>query len=138
MMIRASLHYFSSRFYTRTKRKREADFGSQALKVPVRLACKGYQRTPPKGCLTPVIRNCLNSIHVEWLSMSLTGDLGVTTRTTLAPAQKLHLDRAARNAGEAFAFDEPDNTPAAPRSFSASLVWLGMAAVAVLGLSLVL
>ncbi|MEE1656352.1 hypothetical protein VB618_09100 [Microvirga sp. CF3062] len=63
----------------------------------------------------------------------------MTTRTTLAPAQKLHLhlDRAARNAGEAFAFDEPDTTPAAPRSYGASLIWLGMAAVALLGLSLV-
>lgn len=70
--------------------------------------------------------------------MSLTGDLSVTTRTTLAPAQKLHLDRAARNAGEAFAFDEPDaTTPAPSRSYGASLIWLGMASVAVLGLSLV-
>jgi hypothetical protein len=69
--------------------------------------------------------------------MSLTGDLGVATRTTLTPAQKLHLDRAARNAGEAFAFDEPDTTPAVHRSYGSSLVWLGMAAVAVLGLSLV-
>ena len=69
--------------------------------------------------------------------MSLTGDLIVTTRTTLAPAQKLHLDRAARNAGEAFAFDEPDTTPAASRSYGASLIWLGMAAVALAGLSLV-
>jgi hypothetical protein len=61
----------------------------------------------------------------------------VTTRTTLAPAQKLHLDRAARNAGEAFAFDEPDTAAAAPRSYGTSLIWLGMAAVAVMGLSLV-
>jgi hypothetical protein len=70
--------------------------------------------------------------------MSLTGDLVVTTRTTLAPAQKLHLDRAARNAGEAFAFDEPDTAPVAPRSYGSSLIWLAMAAAAVLGLSLVL
>jgi hypothetical protein len=69
--------------------------------------------------------------------MSLTGDLSVTTRTTLAPAQKLHLDRAARNAGEAFAFDEPDTAPVVSRSYGSSLVWLGMAAVAVFGLSLV-
>jgi hypothetical protein len=69
--------------------------------------------------------------------MSLTGDLSVTMRTNMAPAQKLHLDRAARNAGEAFAFDEPDTTPAASRSYGSSLVWLGMAAVAVVGLSLV-
>ena len=81
------------------------------------------------------MRNCLNSIHVEWLSMSLTGDSGVTTRTTLGPAQKLHLDRAARNAGEAFAFDEPDAAPATHRSYGASLIWLSMAVVAILGLS---
>jgi hypothetical protein len=137
MMIRASLHYFSSRFYTRTKRKREADFGSLAIKVRVTLPSKGYQRIPPKGCLSAVIRNCLNSIHVEWLSMSLTGGWDVTTRTTLRPAHKLHLDRAARNAGEAFAFDEPDTTPVAHRTYGSSLIWLGMAAVAVLGLSLV-
>jgi hypothetical protein len=83
------------------------------------------------------MRNCLNSIHVEWLSMSLTGDLNVTTRTTLAPAQKLHLDRAARTAGEAFAFDEPDAAPATIRFYGSGLVWLSMAAVAVLGLGLV-
>jgi hypothetical protein len=47
------------------------------------------------------------------------------------------LDRAARNAGEAFAFEEPDTTPVAHRSYGASLIWLGMAAVAVLGLGLV-
>ncbi len=62
----------------------------------------------------------------------------MTTRTTLRPAHKLHLDRAARNAGEAFAFDEPDTTPVAPRSYGSSLIWLGMAAVAVLGLALAL
>ncbi|MBM6579257.1 hypothetical protein ILT44_03590 [Microvirga sp. BT689] len=61
----------------------------------------------------------------------------MTTRTTLRPAQKLHLDRAARNAGEAFAFDEPDAAPTAHRSYGSTLIWLGMAAVAVLGLSLV-
>lgn len=68
--------------------------------------------------------------------MSLTGDSGVTTRTTIGPARKLHLDRAARNAGEAFAFDEPDATPVAQRSYGSSLIWLSMAAVAVLGLGL--
>jgi hypothetical protein len=69
--------------------------------------------------------------------MSLTGDSGVTTRTTMGPAQKLHLDRAARNAGEAFAFDEPDAAPVAHRSYGSSLIWLSVAAVAVLGLGLV-
>ena len=68
----------------------------------------------------------------------MTGDLGVATQTTLGPAQKLHLDRAARNAGEAFAFDEPDATPAVHRSYGTSLIWLGMAAVAVLGLGLII
>jgi hypothetical protein len=70
--------------------------------------------------------------------MSLAGDLDVMTRTTIGPAQKLHLDRAARNAGEAFAFDEPDATPAVHRSYGTSLIWLGMAAVAVLGLGLII
>ncbi|QRM31760.1 hypothetical protein [Microvirga sp. VF16] len=60
----------------------------------------------------------------------------MTTRTTLAPAQKLHLDRAARNAGEAFAFDEPDATPASQRSYGSSILWLAIAAVAVIGLGL--
>ena len=58
-------------------------------------------------------------------------------RTTMGPAQKLHLDRAARTAGEAFAFDEPDNTPAVKSStFGSSLLWLSIAAVAVIGLAL--
>ena len=56
-------------------------------------------------------------------------------RTTMGPAQKLHLDRAARTAGEAFAFDEPDNTPAVKSTaFGSSLLWLSIAAVAVIGL----
>jgi hypothetical protein len=56
-------------------------------------------------------------------------------RTTMGPAQKLHLDRAARTAGEAFAFDEPDSSPAVKSSgFGPSLLWLSLAAVAVLGL----
>jgi hypothetical protein len=49
MMIRASLHYFSSRFYTRTKRKREADFGSQAIKVRVRYLVKVTNEFPLKA-----------------------------------------------------------------------------------------
>ena len=56
-------------------------------------------------------------------------------RTTIGPAQKLHLDRAARKAGEAFAFDEPDTVPAGKSStFGSSLLWLSISAVAVLGL----
>jgi hypothetical protein len=57
-------------------------------------------------------------------------------RTTIGPAQKLHLDRAARTAGEAFAFDEPDNTPTSKSTLGASLLWLSIAAVAVIGLGL--
>ena len=60
----------------------------------------------------------------------------MTTRTTFGPAQKLHLDRAARNAGEAFAFHEPDAAPAAQRLLPSSLVWLSIAAIAMLGLGL--
>lgn len=57
-------------------------------------------------------------------------------RTTLQPAHKLHLDRAARIAGEAFAFDEPDAAPSTKRSFGSSFLWLSMAAIAVIGLSM--
>jgi hypothetical protein len=57
-------------------------------------------------------------------------------RTTMGSAQKLHLDRAARIAGEAFAFDEPDTIPATKSStLGSSLLWLSMAAVAIIGLS---
>lgn len=56
-------------------------------------------------------------------------------RTTMGPAQKLHLDRAARTAGEAFAFEEPDAAPATKGSYGSSLFWLAIAAVAVLALS---
>ena len=60
----------------------------------------------------------------------------MTTRTTLGTAQQLHLNRAARTAGEAFAFEEPDTAPVAPaaRSHGANLLWLVMALVAVLAL----
>jgi len=57
-------------------------------------------------------------------------------RTTLGPAQKLHLDRAAKTAGEAFAFEEPDSAPTAKGAFGSSLLWLSMAVVAVIGLGL--
>jgi hypothetical protein len=60
----------------------------------------------------------------------------MATRTGLGSARKLHLDRAARNAGEAFAFDEPDALPPPPRYLASTLLWLAIAAVAVLGLSL--
>jgi hypothetical protein len=64
--------------------------------------------------------------------------MAMATRTTLGPARKLHLDRAARNAGEAFAFDEPDTVPAANRAVGSSLLWLSIAAIALLGLGLAL
>ena len=55
----------------------------------------------------------------------------MTTRTTLGTAQQLHLNRAARTAGEAFAFDEPDARPVAqPRGLS-NVVWFAMAVVAI-------
>ncbi|MGO4386018.1 hypothetical protein AB4Y85_00630 [Microvirga sp. 2YAF29] len=56
-------------------------------------------------------------------------------RTTMGPAQKLHLDRAARTAGEAFAFEEPDTTPVTRSAYGSSLLWLAIAVVAVLALS---
>ena len=58
----------------------------------------------------------------------------MTTRTALGTAQQHHLNRAARNAGEAFAFDEPEIDRAAPRSVGVNALWLAMAAVAVLAL----
>lgn len=62
----------------------------------------------------------------------------MTTRTSLEPARKLHLDRAARTAGEAFAFEEPDTRPVANRSYGSSLVWLIIAVIAVLALAFTL
>ncbi|WP_226741820.1 hypothetical protein [Microvirga lenta] len=60
----------------------------------------------------------------------------MTTRTTLGTAQQLHLNRAARTAGEAFAFEEPETLRAAPagRSYGTNLLWLAMALIAVLAL----
>jgi hypothetical protein len=61
----------------------------------------------------------------------------VTTRTTLGTAQQLHLNRAARTAGEAFAFEEAETAPVpttAGRSYGANLLWLIMALIAVLAL----
>lgn len=60
----------------------------------------------------------------------------MTTRTTLGTAQQLHLNRAARTAGEAFAFEEPDAAPVAPagRSYGTNLLWLVMAVIAILAL----
>ena len=60
----------------------------------------------------------------------------MATHTSVGPARKLHLDRAARNAGEAFAFHERDAAPATQRMLPPSLVWLSIAAIAMLGLGL--
>ena len=60
----------------------------------------------------------------------------MTTRTSVGSARKLHLDRAARNAGEAFAFDEPDAIPQSHWSLGSTLLWLAIAGVAVVALSL--
>jgi len=49
---------------------------------------------------------------------------------TLGSAQQLHLNRVARMAGEAFAFDEPDKAPARNRSGVTHFLWLAVAAVA--------
>jgi hypothetical protein len=51
--------------------------------------------------------------------------------TTLGTAQQLHLNRAARTAGEAFAFDEPETAPAAPRTIGVNALWLVMALIAI-------
>lgn len=55
-------------------------------------------------------------------------------RTTLGPAQKIHLDRAARTAGEAFAFEEPETARASHRSVAGNALWLVLALPAALAL----
>jgi hypothetical protein len=55
-------------------------------------------------------------------------------RTTMGTAQQLHLARAAKTAGEAFAFDEPDAAPVPSRYIGLNALWLGMAVIAVLAL----
>lgn len=56
-------------------------------------------------------------------------------RTTVGTAQQLHLTRAARTAGEAFAFDEPENLDQPSRTRkSTTLFWLGLAAAALAAL----
>jgi hypothetical protein len=49
---------------------------------------------------------------------------------TLGTAQQLHLARAARIAGEAFAFDEPESAPAPSRATRLNALWLAIALVA--------
>jgi hypothetical protein len=48
-------------------------------------------------------------------------------------ATPIHLDRAARIAGEAFAFDEPDYAPIAKSGWG-SVLWLSAGLVALCGL----
>jgi hypothetical protein len=55
-------------------------------------------------------------------------------QTNLSAARQMHLNRAARTAGEAFAFHDTDVPRAQQRGFGSGLLWLGMAAVAGLGL----
>ena len=47
---------------------------------------------------------------------------------------QIHLDRAARNAGEAFALDEPDPIPVPQRVISSNVLWTFVAVVALGGL----
>lgn len=59
----------------------------------------------------------------------------MTTRTTLGTAQQLHLSRAARTAGEAFAFDEPEAlAPQSRTGLPLGLFLTGLAAVALAAL----
>lgn len=58
----------------------------------------------------------------------------MTTRTTLRTAHQLHLDRAARKAGEAFAFEEPEAASPVHRGMGINALWLAMALVALLAL----
>ena len=51
-------------------------------------------------------------------------------------AQVLYLRHAARSAGEAFAFEE-EFSRAAPSRFYATVVWIGLAIVAALGLAII-
>jgi len=53
-----------------------------------------------------------------------------------AEAQVLYLRHAARSAGEAFAFEEEFARSAPSRSY-ATVVWIGLAIVAALGLAVV-
>lgn len=52
----------------------------------------------------------------------------------VAATHHIHLDRAARNAGEAFAFDEPDTAPVAQKSIQINALWGAVAAVALTAL----
>jgi hypothetical protein len=49
---------------------------------------------------------------------------------TIGTAQQLHLARAARTAGEAFAFDEPESAPAPRNATWLNALWLAIALAA--------
>lgn len=52
-------------------------------------------------------------------------------RSPAARTHHIHLHRAARIAGEAFAFDEPDSAPVASKSAARmSVLWVAVAVVA--------
>jgi hypothetical protein len=53
---------------------------------------------------------------------------------TMGTAQQLHLARAARIAGEAFAFDEPETARAPSRATWLNALWLAIALMAVTAL----
>jgi hypothetical protein len=53
--------------------------------------------------------------------------------TRIVAATPIHLDRAARVAGEAFAFDEPDYAPAAKSGWG-NILWLSVGLMALCGL----
>ncbi|MCB8821003.1 hypothetical protein [Microvirga rosea] len=61
----------------------------------------------------------------------------MTMRTTLGTAQQLHLSRAARTAGEAFAFDEPEILEPSRTRLPITVFLAGLAAVALTALYMI-
>ena len=71
-----------------------------------------------KGWLFSYVKNCLSQVHVKALKVhELDGRRDVTR---IVATSSIHLDRAARVAGEAFAFDEPDYAPSPSPAGAAS------------------
>lgn len=59
----------------------------------------------------------------------------MTTRTIWGTPQQLHLSRAARTAGEAFAFDEPETLAEPSRTRLSTILFLaGLAVIALTAL----
>jgi hypothetical protein len=77
--------------------------------------------------------NRLIKVHVDLLSLRFIEEVSVGAQTSFGSARNLHLARAARVAGEAFAFNEPETAPAR-RSIPISLlgIVLGIVAAAIL------